>query len=150
MLGISRLRPPGPAPGAGAALAARLERLCAAGIELRTRGRCAAPDRREAGHALRGHDAGCRTVGLPVEGTARALRRWDTAGAARLLVEALRGAVREIDALGQEWSPDQAREIVGYAMAQRIPPRPREDGAAGSGSGRAPRWSRGPSRRSDP
>ncbi|WP_053383969.1 hypothetical protein [Leucobacter celer] len=150
MLRISRLRPPGPAPGAGAALAARLERLCAAGIELRAHGRCAAPDRREAGHLLRGHDAGCRTVGLPVEGTARALQRWDTAGVAGLLVEALREAVREIDALGQEWSPDQAREIVGYAIAQRITPRPRDDAAPGCGSGRDPRRSRGPSRRSDP
>ncbi|WP_449282832.1 hypothetical protein, partial [Leucobacter sp.] len=124
MFGIQRSRPPASMPGAAAALAARLELLCAAGIELRARGVCAAPDRREAGHALRGHDAGCRAIGLPLERTVRALRWWDGAGAAGLLTEALREAVEEIDALGEEWSPAEAREIVGYAIAQRITPIP--------------------------
>lgn len=122
--------------GAAAALAARLKRLCAAGIELRARGSCAAPDRREGRHSLHGHDEGCRTIGLPVHGVVRALRRWDAAGVAALLIEAVQEAVGEIDALGDtRWSSEQAGEILSYAIAQRITPREGISGAGIRGAG---------------
>ena len=129
---VPRLRVPVSRPGAGAALAARLGALCAAGIELRARGACAAPDRREFRHALRGHDAGCRALGLPLADTERVLRKWDAGGAAGLLIEALREAVEEIGALGAGWSPELAHEIVGYAIARRITPRSEAPRRAGT------------------
>ncbi|QZY52118.1 hypothetical protein [Leucobacter tenebrionis] len=119
--------------GAAAALAGRLERICCAGIELRQWGSCAPPDggtRRRARHR---HDRGCRTLGLPLHLLERSLRRWDTVGAAGLLLEAVAQAVAEVEAHGEPWSARRATEALAYALHGRITPRAAATGRGGRG-----------------
>ncbi|PRI12157.1 hypothetical protein [Leucobacter massiliensis] len=106
--------------GGAAALAGRVIRVCAAGIELRSAGGCAGPDGREP-HSPARHDAGCAALGLPLHGLRRALRRWDGCGAAPLLEEALDDAIAEIGSAGERWSRELAEEAVAFAIWRRIP-----------------------------
>ncbi|MFT4233274.1 MAG: hypothetical protein QM606_10935 [Leucobacter sp.] len=138
--------------GAAGALGGLLLRIADAGIELRERGECAAPDRDELRHRWGGHDDGCLALGLPEHRIAAAIGRWDRAGAARLLLEAVEDAIREIVALGPDgWTAIGAREALRYAVELRIAPTVNggvDASCLARGSGRDLREGRGPSRRS--
>ncbi|MBL3700392.1 hypothetical protein D3228_12200 [Leucobacter luti] len=78
-------------------------------------------------HSRGGHDAGCRTLGVPLRGLRRFLKAADHAGAAALLDEALTAAVSEIVDWGDAWSASSAAEAVSAAIRVRITP---HDGAS--------------------
>lgn len=81
--------------------------------------------RRAARHLARGHDAGCRAVGIPHATALRLLRAWGDSEGAQYLGEAFNEIVAEIDTsyAGDEWSFERAAESVEYAINGRITPR---------------------------
>ncbi|MCW2287851.1 hypothetical protein EDF60_1225 [Leucobacter luti] len=113
--------------GRAGKLAAELERRCINGITLREHGRCVAivsgTVRSRKRHRRRGHDAGCRAVGIPLSRIMRFLRARDSVGVAPLLAEAAVDAITEIDAWGSRWEARAAREAVSDSIRRRITPR---------------------------
>lgn len=128
-------------------LARMIELLCERGIDLRSEGWClgvpradellmggagpvagrrrADAERRHRAHLRRGHDAGCRELGVPRETLARFVRGWDAVGAAGLLLEAVDQAIAEICAASAQrgWRADLASEALWHALRSRITPR---------------------------
>ncbi len=123
--------------GSASRLAARAERICLAGIELRSLGGCADPrggsGRLPDAHT---HDRGCTAIGLPIRRLTSAVRAWDTTGAAGLVCEALEEAVGDIEALGGQWDLQFACDAISYALRQRITPAPWQDPCNEMGRGR--------------
>ena len=82
--------------------------------------------RRRYRHVHVGHSGGCWALGLPLE-TARAITEtWDGSGAAPLLLDGLRAAVREIETRcnhGYPWSAKEALEAVTVTVERRVTPR---------------------------
>lgn len=120
---MSGIPKPNARAGRAARLAARVERICFAGIELRARGACAdprgGPGCTPDAHA---HDRGCRALGVPMRRLTSAVRAWDAVGAAGLVCEALDEAVRDIESFGGAWDAGFARDALAYALRRRITP----------------------------
>ncbi|MHA3683197.1 hypothetical protein ACXR2W_02960 [Leucobacter sp. HY1908] len=121
--------PPPETPGAGAALAERLERFCATAISYRASGACAEPGLTQARHRSLGHDTGCRALGVPRRSIQITLQLWDTVGVAALLMEAIDEAIEALQDGGAVWSEELARECVAYAIRRRITPEPKPAGS---------------------
>ncbi len=133
-------------------LAWALERMCAVGLLTRASGRCVGElrprdvmltpagvrrrgtpallktrrhRRRAARHLARGHDAGCRAVGIPIGTVSRLLRAWGDHEGVQYLEEAFHEIVDELGAVhaNDEWSLIRAAETVEYTIGGRITPR---------------------------
>ena len=131
--------------GAGARLAAELERLGEQGIRARSSGQCLAQAAATGRHR---HDRSCAALGVPLPRIARLLRRSGHRGAAMLLQEAADAAVSEIGEWGTAWHPDGALDAWRAAIRARITPRGpgHPGGAAGAwpDSAEAPNTGRRP------
>lgn len=74
-------------------------------------------------HAVRGHEPGCRALGIPGSAFERLLLAWDGVGAGSLILEACDDAISELaaaEASGEAWQARDALEALSFALGRRV------------------------------
>ena len=95
-------------------------------------------------HRQRGHDAGCRALGVPRSVVDGLVHDWGEAGSAGLVLEGIDQAIHKVNRGGAKyaWTVELATEELVMAIRGRITPaRPREAAiTAWRAKAAAPRW----------